>query len=131
MGWVQKLTNLLSLVHCQTSNSQTCYSTESAVLHSLVITRLRWWWLMLLLLPILGLLSISRLLVSRLLLTIRLRLVVAPSTSIATLLRIAASVAALWLVSRVRVFEGTLAGLRVDEGIAVVSLVPLRIPWRG
>jgi hypothetical protein len=30
----------------------------------------------------------------------------------------------------VRVVEGTLAGLRVNENVALVSLVPFRIPWR-
>jgi hypothetical protein len=74
-------------------------------------------------------LYISSLLVSRLLLAIRLLLIVA-CTAIATLLRIAASVVALLLVSGVRVVEGTLAGLRVNENVAILALVPFGIPWR-
>jgi hypothetical protein len=131
----RQLTNLLSLVHGQTSSSQTCYGTKSAILDCIVITLLRcWYWCWC------WSLCISALLVPSLLLTIALLLVIAPaaialllivaSTAIALLLWIATTVVALWLVSGVRVVEGTLAGLRVNENVALVSLVPFRIPWR-
>jgi hypothetical protein len=84
-----------------------------------VITRLLWWWV----------LYISSLLVPWLLLHIALLLIVA-STAVDTLLRVAASVVALWLVGGVRVLQGTLAGLRVNENVAILSLVPFGIPWR-
>ena len=36
----------------------------------------------------------------------------------------------LLLVVCVRMFKGTLAGLWIDEEVALVSLIPLSVPWR-
>jgi hypothetical protein len=113
-----QLTDFLSLVHCQTSDSQTSYSTYGAVLHCLVIFRLRRWWL----------LWVRALLVATLRLTIAAAviglLLIVTSTTVAGLLRRMASVIALGLVGLVWRLEGAFAGLRVNKDIALVALVP-------
>src|ERR1700722_3982247 len=109
-----QLTNFLSLVHCQTSDSQTSYSTYGAILHCLVIFRLRRWWLR----------WGRALLVATLRLTVATAIIdlllIVTSTTIAALLRRIA----LGLVVLVWRLEGAFAGLRVNKDIALVALVP-------
>ena len=111
-----QLTDFLSLVHCQTSDSQTSYSTDGTVLHCLMIFRLRRWWL----------LWVRALLVATLRLTIATTVIglLLVTTTVATLLRRIASVIALGLVCLVWWLEGALASLRVNKDIALIVLVP-------
>lgn len=128
IAWGRQLTQLLALMHCHSSNHQTTQCPSGTVRHSSMLT------------PLCRrcVLAVSSLLVPWSLLTVARWLVIAgaataavASTTIATLLWVSTSVvAALWPIPRLGVLEGTLARMRIDEDIAILPLVPFRIPRR-
>src|SRR5271154_1753301 len=104
-------------MHCQSTNSHTCNGAQRTILQSLVIL---FWRLLLRWVSA----TVARLLR-------RIAGAVATLWRVAALLRIATTIAALWLIGGVGVFEGALTGLRVDKEPPLVTLVPFGHPrWR-